>query len=77
MYCLTSPAFLNGKRFARRFYEQGPVSGDWKILKGRIKKAWGKITDDEIEAMHGDLNKLEGQLQKTYGISKEEATKEI
>lgn len=51
------------------------VGGEWKILKGKIKKAWGQITDDEIEAMQGDLNKLEGQLQKTYGQIKEESEK--
>ncbi|WP_413577518.1 CsbD family protein [Bdellovibrio sp. HCB290] len=51
------------------------LGGDWKILKGKIKSTWGRFTDDEIETMQGDLTKLEGQLQKTYGMSQEEATK--
>ncbi|WP_413586596.1 CsbD family protein [Bdellovibrio sp. HCB274] len=50
-------------------------TGDWKILKGKIKSAWGRFTDDEIETMQGDLTKLEGQLQRTYGLSQEEAAK--
>lgn len=53
------------------------VTGDWKILKGKIKKAWGKMSDDQIDALDGDLSKLEGQIQKTYGLTKEEATKKF
>ncbi len=51
------------------------VQGDWKILKGKIKQAWGKLTDDEIDEAQGDLDKLEGNIQKAYGMSKDEAHK--
>lgn len=51
------------------------VQGDWKILKGKIKQAWGKLTDDQIESAQGDLDKLEGEIEKTYGLKKEEAKK--
>ena len=51
------------------------VQGEWKILKGKIKQAWGKLTDDQIDMAQGDLDKLEGEIQKTYGLSKEEAKK--
>ncbi|MBO9665551.1 MAG: CsbD family protein [Bdellovibrio sp.] len=53
------------------------VTGDWKILKGKIKSAWGKLSDDQIESMKGDFSKLEGQIQKAYGLSKEEASKKF
>ncbi|WP_413580572.1 CsbD family protein [Bdellovibrio sp. HCB288] len=53
------------------------LSGDWKILKGKIKEAWGRLTDDDIDKMEGNLDKLEGQIEKTYGLSKEEATKKF
>ncbi len=53
------------------------MTGDWKILKGKIKTAWGKLADDDIDALKGDINKLEGQIQKAYGLSKEEATKKF
>ncbi|QDK38706.1 CsbD family protein [Bdellovibrio sp. NC01] len=53
------------------------VSGDWKILKGKIKTAWGKLTDDDIDSAEGNLNELEGKIQKAYGLTKEEATKKF
>ncbi|MFS4460144.1 CsbD family protein [Bdellovibrio sp. HCB2-146] len=49
------------------------VQGDWKIMKGKIKQAWGKLTDDQIDMAEGNLDKLEGEIQKSYGISKDEA----
>lgn len=51
------------------------MQGDWKIVKGKIKAAWGKLTDNQIESAQGDLDKLEGEIQKTYGLTKEEARK--
>ncbi|MNL43354.1 hypothetical protein D3C87_1658620 [compost metagenome] len=51
------------------------VQGDWKIVKGKIKQAWGKLTDDQIDTAQGDLDKLEGEIQKTYGLTKDDAKK--
>ena len=51
------------------------VQGDWKIMKGKIKQAWGKLTDDQIDMAEGNLDKLEGEIQRSYGISKDEAHK--
>lgn len=53
------------------------VQGDWKIMKGKIKQAWGKLTDDQIESAQGDLDKLEGEIQKTYGLEKRRSKEEI
>lgn len=49
------------------------MQGDWKILRGRIKQAWGKLTDDQIDKVQGDLDRLEGEIQRTYGLSRDEA----
>lgn len=52
------------------------AEGEWKILKGKIKKAWGKLTDDQIEIAKGDTQKIEGEIQKAYGLEKDEAKKQ-
>ena len=51
------------------------VSGDWKVLKGKIKESWGKLTDDEIDSLKGNMDQLQGHIQKAYGLTKDEATK--
>jgi uncharacterized protein YjbJ (UPF0337 family) len=29
------------------------VEGNWKQLKGKIKEQWGKLTDDDLDAIEG------------------------
>jgi uncharacterized protein YjbJ (UPF0337 family) len=53
------------------------LKGQWKQLKGEAKKKWGNLTDDELDRVDGDAKKLEGQLQESYGYSKEEARKDV
>lgn len=53
------------------------ITGDWKIMKGHIKQAWGRLSDDQIDESHGNLDVLEGQIQKTYGLIQEEAKKRL
>ncbi len=52
------------------------VQGNWKELKGKIKTKWAKLTDNDVDALKGDLEKLSGTLQKTYGYAKDKAEKE-
>lgn len=53
------------------------IGGDWKIVKGRIKQAWGRLSDDQIDESQGNMDILEGQIQKTYGFSEDEAKKRL
>jgi uncharacterized protein YjbJ (UPF0337 family) len=53
------------------------IKGQWKQVKGEIRKKWGKFTDDEIEMMAGERDKLVGKLQEKYGYTREEAEKQV
>lgn len=53
------------------------IKGDWKILKGKIKEQWGKLTDDELDQMNGQREQIEGAIQKKYGCAKDEAKKQL
>jgi len=53
------------------------MRGKWKQLKGKAKEKWGKLTDDELDRINGEKTFLEGKIQEKYGMSKEEARKEI
>jgi uncharacterized protein YjbJ (UPF0337 family) len=54
-----------------------PVEGRWTQLKGVIKEKWGKLTDDDLDVIAGKKDRLLGKLQEKYGITKEEAEKQI
>ncbi len=47
------------------------AKGKWTELKGEIRKAWGKLTDDELDETRGDLTKIAGIVQTKYGETQE------
>jgi uncharacterized protein YjbJ (UPF0337 family) len=51
--------------------------GNWKEFKGKVKARWGKLTDDHLDVIAGKRTELSGKVQEAYGITKEEAEKEI
>ena len=53
------------------------LKGDWKKLKGQVKEKWGKLTNDHLDVIEGKKDQLVGHIQKEYGISKEEAQKQV
>lgn len=53
------------------------ISGNWKQFKGTVKEQWGKLTDDKLEIIAGQRDKLLGHIQEEYGISKDEAEKQL
>jgi len=53
------------------------IEGNWKQLKGKTKEQWGKLTDDQIDVIAGKRDHLVGKVQEAYGISKDEAEKQV
>ena len=53
------------------------IEGSWKQLQSRVRQQWGKLTDDEIDKIAGKREQLAGHIQKAYGVSKDEAERQI
>jgi uncharacterized protein YjbJ (UPF0337 family) len=53
------------------------VEGKWKQLKGEAQTRWGKLTDDDMDVINGNREKLVGKLQEKYGYAKDEAEREV
>jgi uncharacterized protein YjbJ (UPF0337 family) len=53
------------------------VEGNWKQLRGEVRKAWGWLTDDEFEEIRGCRDVLAGKIQEHYGIAQEEANRRL
>ena len=51
--------------------------GQWKQLTGEVKKQWGKLTDDQIDQIDGNREKLIGTIQENYGIARDAAEKQV
>jgi uncharacterized protein YjbJ (UPF0337 family) len=53
------------------------VEGNWNQIKGRVKEQWGKLTDDDVDVIAGKRDQLVGKIQESYGITKDEAEKQV
>lgn len=53
------------------------VEGKWMQLKGAVKQKWGKLTDDDLDVVAGKRDQLVGKIQERYGITQEQAQKQI
>jgi uncharacterized protein YjbJ (UPF0337 family) len=49
------------------------MEGKWKQAKGSLKQQCGKLTDDDLDVIAGQRDKLVGKLQERYGYAKEDA----
>ena len=53
------------------------IEGNWNQYKGGVKQQWGKLTDDQLDVSSGKRDVLVGKIQEAYGISKDEAEKQM
>ena len=53
------------------------VKGKWKQAMGSAKSKWAELTDDELEQVAGERDKLVGKIQEKYGLAKNEAEKQV
>ncbi|MEG3755709.1 CsbD family protein [Psychromonas arctica] len=53
------------------------IKGKWKQVSGTLKEKWGKLTDDDLQEINGDLEIFQGKMLEKYGMEKDEAKKEF
>lgn len=53
------------------------IAGNWKQVKGEVRKKWGKLTNDDVDVIAGKRDILLGKIQERHGIAREEAEKEL
>jgi uncharacterized protein YjbJ (UPF0337 family) len=53
------------------------LKGKWQQLKGEVRNQWGKLTDDDVDQIQGNTEKLVGKVQERYGYGRERAEQEV
>jgi len=48
------------------------VKGSWNEMKGKLKQAYGNLTDDDLKYEEGKEDELLGRLQKKTGRAMDE-----
>jgi uncharacterized protein YjbJ (UPF0337 family) len=53
------------------------IKGNWNQLKGKLKKKYSELTDDDLTYAEGHEDELVGRIQEKTGQSRDEVVKEI
>ncbi len=48
--------------------------GNWNETKGKMKQAYGDLTEDDVTYQEGKEDEMIGKLQKKLGKTKQEVT---
>ncbi|MFZ0627153.1 MAG: CsbD family protein [Acidimicrobiia bacterium] len=48
------------------------LKGQWQQAKGRVKEAWGDLTDDEVDQTEGNWDQLVGKIREKTGETTEQ-----
>lgn len=53
------------------------IEGNWIQAKERVKQQWNRLTDHQLDVIAGKRERLTSRIQETYGISRDEAEKQL
>ncbi|SFC84595.1 Uncharacterized conserved protein YjbJ, UPF0337 family [Spirosoma endophyticum] len=53
------------------------IKGGWNELKGKIKQAYGDLTDDDLTYAEGQEDEMWGKIQQKTGKTKDEINKAV
>lgn len=52
-------------------------AGKWREMRGTLRSWWGRLSDDDLERIGGEKDKLVGLVQERYGQTREQAEREV
>jgi len=53
------------------------MKGNWNIAKGKLKKQWANLTDDDLRFEEGKDDELIGRIQQRTGQTREQVERAL
>lgn len=53
------------------------IKGNWNLIKGKLKKKYSALTDDDLQYAEGKEEELIGKLQKKLGKTRDQIITEL
>ena len=53
------------------------IGRNWKQAKQTIQRKWEKLTDEDLDSIKGQRNRLEDRIHKRYGFAADHVRKEV
>jgi uncharacterized protein YjbJ (UPF0337 family) len=57
--------------------ERLQFEGKWDQLRGRVKEAWGALTDDDLDRTQGKWDQLVGAIKEKTGDSMDDIERKL
>lgn len=57
--------------------EWSELAKQWSAVRARVKEQWPKLTDNQLDAIAGQRERLVGTIRSVYGISQEQSEKQV
>ncbi|HEY6358513.1 MAG TPA: CsbD family protein [Vicinamibacterales bacterium] len=51
--------------------------GKWRQMRGEVKAQWGRLTDEDLEQVNGNLERLLSVIQERYGYARQGAQQDV
>jgi uncharacterized protein YjbJ (UPF0337 family) len=71
------PGFPGVPNRQEALMNQDILQGKWEQLKGEARVKWGKLTNDDIDQIEGQREKLVGKLRERYGLARDRAERDV
>jgi uncharacterized protein YjbJ (UPF0337 family) len=59
------------------FMNKLQIKGNWNLAKGKLKQAYGELTDNDLSYVEGKEHELQGRIQRRLGKTQEDVKKII
>ncbi|WP_338661686.1 hypothetical protein VQH23_15790 [Pararoseomonas sp. SCSIO 73927] len=53
------------------------LAGDWGEMGGKVRKNWGKLTEEDISQAGGRRDLLLERIRERYGVGEDEAERQL
>jgi uncharacterized protein YjbJ (UPF0337 family) len=55
----------------------GSIESNWQQLEANLRARWGKLTEDDLEGIAGQRDKMIDKLRALYGLTEDRAEAEL
>lgn len=53
------------------------MEGSWRVMRGKVKEQWGRLTDDDLDVIRGKHDQLVGKIQARYGKERDQIERDV
>lgn len=53
------------------------IRRNWKTMKRKAQEKWSELSEEDLDFISGQRDKLEGKIQERYGFASDHVKKEV